>query len=140
MNTAVAEEAGRNSRLGTGQKGKSKVTKVESHAASSKTGRDKPASQPSASLLEQVLSELEEIRAEVATLKHEVYCRKSTGAKASSKTPVYKKMRRGCEACHDRGEAGSCRHCWKCEDATHFDYNCPQPQENCPRLLPRDNQ
>ena len=140
LNTAVAEEAERNSKLGIGQKGKAKVSKVESQAVSCKIGKDKPASQPSASLSEQVLSELKEIRAEVATLKQEVYHKKSAGAKASSKTPAYKKMRRGCKACHDRGEADSCRHCWKCGDATHFAYNCPQPQENCPRLLPRDNQ
>ena len=147
LNTAVAEEAERNSKLGIGQKGKAKVSKVEakvskaeSHAVSDKIGKDKPASQPSASLSEQVLSELKEIRAEVATLKQEVYYKKSAGAKASSKTPAYKKMCRGCKACHDRGEANNCRHCWKCGDATHFAYNCPQPQENCPRLLPRDNQ
>ena len=93
LNTAVAEEAERNSKLGIGQKGKAKVSKVESHAVSCKIGKDKPASQPSASLSEQVLSELKEIRAEVATLKQEVYYKKSAGAKASSKTPAYKKMR-----------------------------------------------
>ena len=58
LSTAVAEEAERNSKLGIGQMGKAKVTKVESHAVSSKTGNGKPASQPSASLSEQVLSEL----------------------------------------------------------------------------------
>ena len=63
-------------------------------------------------------------------MKQEVYYTKSAGAKASSKTPAYKQMPRGCKACHDRGEADSCRHCWKCADATHFAYNCPQPQEN----------
>ena len=135
LNTAVAEEAERNSELGIGQKGNAKVSKVESQAVSCKIGKDKPASQPSASL-----SELKEIRAEVVTLKQEVYYKKSAGAKASSKTPAYKKMRRGCKACHDTGEADSCRHCWKCGDAAHFAFNCPQPQENCPRLLPRDNQ
>ena len=140
LNTAVTEEAERNSKLGIGQKGKAKVSKVERQAVSCKIGKDKPASQPSASLSEQVLSELTEIRAEVATLKQEVYYKKSASAKASSKTPAYKKMRRGCKTCHDRGEADSCRHCWKCGDATHFAYNCPQPQENCPWLLPRDNQ
>ena len=40
LNTAVAEEAERNSKLGIGQKGKAKVTKVESHAVSSKTGKE----------------------------------------------------------------------------------------------------
>ena len=116
------------------------VTKVEGLAVSSKTGKDKRVSQPSAFLSEQVLSELKEIRAEVATFKQEVYYKKLAGTKASSKTLAYKKICHGCKACHDRGEADSCRHCWKCGDATHFAYNCPQPQENCPRLLPRDNQ
>ena len=68
LNTAVIDEAERNSKLGIGQKGKAKVSKVESQAVSCKIGKDKPASQPSASL-----SELKEIRAEVATLKQEVY-------------------------------------------------------------------
>ena len=40
LNTAVAEEAERNSKFGIGQKGKAKVTKVESHAASSKTSKE----------------------------------------------------------------------------------------------------
>ena len=102
LNTAVAEEAERNSKLGIGPKGKAKVSKVESHAVSCKIGKDKPTSQPSASL-----SELKEIRAEVATLKQEVYYKKSVGAKASSKTPAYKNMCHGCKACHDRGDADS---------------------------------
>ena len=104
LNTAVAEKAERNSKLGIGENGKAKFTKVESHAVSSKTGKDKPASQPSVSLPEQVLSELKESRAEVATLKHEVYYKKSAGAKAGDKTSEYKKMCCGCKACHDRGE------------------------------------
>ena len=61
------------------------------------------ANQSSASLSEHVLSELRGIRAEVATLKQEVYHKKSAGAKASGKTSAYKKMRRGCKACHDSG-------------------------------------
>ena len=100
LNTAVTKEAERNSKQGIGQKGKAKVSKVERQAVSCKIGKDKPASQPSASLSEQVLSELKEIRAEVATLKQEVYYKKSAGAKASSKTPAYKKMCGGCKACH----------------------------------------
>ena len=140
LNTSVSEEAERNSKLGIGQKGKANVSKVESHAVSCKIGKDKPASQPSGPLSEQVLSELKQIRAEMTTLKQVVYYKKSTGAKASSKSPAYKKTLRGCKACHDRGEADSCRHCLKRGDATHFAYNCPQPQENCPWLLPRDNQ
>ena len=79
LNTAVVEKAERNSELGIGQEGKAKVTKIESHAVSSKTGK-KPASQPSPSLSEQVLSELRDIRAEVATLKQEVYHKKSASA------------------------------------------------------------
>ena len=110
LTTAVAEEAERNSKLGIGQKGRAKVTKVERHSVSSKTGKEKPASQPS-SLSEQVLSELREIRAEVAALKKEVYYKKAISAKANGKTPACKKMRHGCKACYDRGEADSCRHC-----------------------------
>ena len=66
----------------------------------------------------------------MAALKQEVSYKKVASSKASGKTSACKKMRRGCKACHDRGEADSCIHCWKCGDATHFAYNCPQPQEN----------
>ena len=50
LNTAVSKEAERKSKLGIGVKRKAKVTKVESHAMSSKTGKEKPASQPTPSL------------------------------------------------------------------------------------------
>ena len=87
--------------------------------------KKKAASQPFASLTEQVLSELREIRAEMTTLQQEVYYKKSASAKTSGNTPAYKKIRCGCKVCHDRGEADSYMQCWKCGDATHFAYNCP---------------
>ena len=109
LNTTVGEEAERNSKLGIGQKGKAKVIKVESHAVSSKTGKNRPASQLFTSLSEQVLSELKEIRTELATLKHEVIIRSRLVLKLA--VPAYKKMCCGCNTCHDRGEADSCKHC-----------------------------
>ena len=63
----------------------------------------------------------------MTALEQEAYYKKSACAKASGRTSAYKKMRRGCKAYNDKGEADNCKHCWKYGDATHFAYNSPQP-------------
>ena len=128
LNIAVTEESERNLKLGLGQRGKAKVTQVQS------TTEEKSA-------VQQLVVEIKALKGEMATLREEVKKNKGQGgAQGKGQDRVVKGKRRGCEKCQNEGFADSCRHCWKCGGGGHLSYNCNKIQGNFPRLLSRDRQ
>ena len=97
---------------------------------------------------EKVLSEIQAIKAEVASLKQDgkLSCPQSTEEerKIQGQGRPLRENRRGCKECYKKGIGDQCTHCWKCGESDHFAYNYPQRkgqgQGNCPRLLSRDSQ
>ena len=151
LNLAGAEESERNAKLGIGQRGKTKVTQVSvEENPKVKAETPKKVKETEAPFAEKLLSEIQAIKAEVASLKQDVKLNRAQFPGEESKIPTQGKgiplreYRRGCKECYKKGLGDQCTHCWKCGDSNHFAYNCPQRkgqgQGNCPRLLSRDSQ
>ena len=149
LNLAGAEESERNAKLGIGQRGKTKITQVSVEENSKiKAETHKKVKEAEAPFAEKVLSEIQAIKAEVASLKQDVKLSRAQSTeeegKIQGKGRPLRENRRGCKECYKKGLGDQCTHCWKCGDSDHFAYNCPQRkgqgQGNCPRLLSRDSQ
>ena len=151
LNLAGAEESERNAKLGIGQRGKTKAMQVSvEENPKIKAETPKKGKEAEAPFVEKLLSEIQAIKAEVASLKQDVKLNRAQSPGEESKVPPQGKgrplreNRRGCKECYKNGLGDQCTHCWKCGDSNHFAYNCPQRkgqgQGNCPQLLSRDSQ
>ena len=151
LNLAGAEESERNAKLGIGQRGKTKITQVSvEENPKIKAETPKKVKEAEASFAEKLLSEIQAIKAEVASLKQDVKLNRAQSPGEEKKVPTQGRVRpprenrRGCKECYKKGLGDQCTHCWKCGDSNHFAYNCPQRkgqgQGNCPQLLSRDSQ
>ena len=151
LNLAGAEESERNAKLGIGQKGKAKVAQVSlEQNTKGKAESPKKEKEAETPLAQKLLSEIQAIKAEVASLKQDVSRSRAQSpgednrilSQGRGRPP--RENRRGCKECFKKGLGDKCTHCWKCGNSAHFAYNCPQRngpwQENCPRLLSRDSQ
>lgn len=128
LNIAVTEESECNFKLGLGQKGKVKVTQVQSN-------------NDEKFVVKELVAEIKALKGEMATLKEEVKKNKEQwGGQGKSRKGVVRGRRRGCEKCQVEGCGDSCHHCWTCGDGRHLSYNCNKTQGNFPRLLSRDRQ
>ena len=145
LNLAGAEESG------IGQRGKTKAMQVSvEENPKIKAETPKKGKEAEAPFVEKLLSEIQAIKAEVASLKQDVKLNRAQSPGEESKVPAQGKgrplreNRRGCKECYKNGLGDQCTHCWKCGDSNHFAYNCPQRkgqgQGNCPQLLSRDSQ
>ena len=96
LNIGVIEESKCNLKLGLGQKGKAKVTEVQSNIEET-------------SVVKELVAEIKALKGEMATLKEEVKTNKGQwGAQGNSQEGVVRGKRRGCRRCQAAGYGDSC--------------------------------
>lgn len=86
-----------------------------------------------------------ELKTEVAEMKRMVLASMSTDKPQNYKQRAESQdtRKRGCRACQDKGEGGSCSHCFKCGQLGHISRGCRAPRQvqgNIRGLLPKDQQ
>lgn len=72
-----------------------------------------------------------ELQTELAGMKQIVLASMSTGKPQNSKQMAENKdtRKRGCRTSQDKGEGGSCSHCFKCGQLGHISRGCRAPRQ-----------
>ena len=78
----------------------------------------------------EVYALVRELQTEVAEMKQMVLASMSTIKPQNLKQVAESRdtWRRGCRACRDKGEGGSCVHCFKCSQLGHISRGCRDPR------------